>query len=70
MKRYVVQLIKGFVIQLSVFCVVYLIEHMFFENAKKDITGYFGVFVGLFIVYAVRMKYKMDDESEEDEFQS
>ena len=34
---------------------------MFFENAKKDITGYFGVFVGLFIVYAVRMKYKMDD---------
>lgn len=44
-----------------------LIEHMLFENAKKDITGYFGVFAGLFIVYAVRMKYKMDDESEEDD---
>lgn len=67
MKRYVVQLIKGFVILSCVSCVMYLIEHMFFGNAKKDIIGYFGVFVGAFIVYAVRMKYKMDDESEEDD---
>lgn len=52
---------------LSVFCAVYLIQHTFFENSTKNIGGYFGGFTGTFIVYAVRLKYKMDDEAEDDD---
>ena len=67
MKSYAVQLIKSFVIILGIFCAVYLIQHTFFENSKENIGGYFGSFIGTFIVYAVRLKYKMHDESEEDD---
>lgn len=67
MKGYIVRLIKDFVKMLITFCVLYLIHHVFFEHANPNPVTYSGAFTGTFIVYAVRLKYKMDDESEDDD---
>jgi hypothetical protein len=67
MKRYIIELIKMFVKILSASGAIYLIYHILFEDSSVNVGGFIGAFMGAFIVSAVRLKYKMDDEAEDDD---